>query len=68
MIPLTKEQALEELEITKEWEKVFGGIPEGLDIMVGPDKFPLLRECLKLKSTAPLDAFIEEEVASGKIF
>ncbi len=68
MIPLTKEQALEELRITEEWEKVFGGIPQGLDIMVGPAQFGILRECLKLKSTAPLDAFIEKEVASGKIY
>ena len=68
MIPLTEEEAREEIRILKEWAKVFGGIPQGLGIMVGPAQFGILRECLKLKSTAPLDAFIEEEVASGKIY
>ena len=58
---------LEFMELSDEWEKVFG---EQLheDPMISSDQFPMLRECLRLKSKEPWNDYIKAELAKGRIY
>ncbi|MYA96532.1 MAG: hypothetical protein F4X91_09015 [Nitrospinae bacterium] len=55
------------MELSEEWEKVFG---EELkeDPMISSDQFPMLRECLRLKSKEPWKAYIKSELDKGRIY
>ena len=55
------------MEIAEEWKKVFGE-PLHQDPMIGPSQFPMLRECLRLKSQKPWDDYIESELEAGRIY
>ena len=58
---------LEYMELSEEWEKVFGEpLKEGP--MITSDVFPILRECLAQKSKAPMEVYVKAELDSGKIF
>lgn len=55
------------IELSEEWERVFGE-PLHIDPMISSDQFPMLRECLRLKSQKPWDDYIKSQLATGKIF
>ena len=55
------------MELSDEWEKVFNQ-PLHLDPMIGPEQFPMLRECLRLKSQKPWNDYIDEEMKASRIY
>ena len=55
------------MALEDEWMRVFReGVPMGF--VVTPDAAPILRECLKEKSQAKLDAYIALKMADGRIY
>ena len=64
---ITPEEFPTFMELSEEWEKVFGE-PLHEDPMISSDQFPMLRECLRLKSKQPWKDYIASELATGKIF
>ena len=55
------------MELSDEWEEVFGEeLKEGP--MIAPSIFPLLHECLRLKSQKPLKDWIKSEVDAGNVY
>ncbi len=55
------------MELSDEWEEIFGE-PLHEDPMISSDQFPMLRECLRLKSKKPWSDYIKEALASGRIY
>ena len=55
------------MELSDEWEEVFGK-PLHEDPMISSDQFPMLRECLRLKSQKPWNDYIKAELAKGRIY
>lgn len=54
------------MQISDEWEKVFGErLPQGP--MMDSDMFPMLRECLQLKSRKLYADYIKAEVDKGRV-
>ena len=46
------------LELQDEWEAVFNGDTMPWGFMIGPEQVPMLRECTRTRSQAPLRKFI----------
>ena len=64
---ITPDDLEEFMELSDEWEKVFGQhLPLGP--MMNSDMFPMLRKCLRLKSQKPYDDYIKAELAKGRIY
>ena len=55
---MAKRFSMDDLEaLAPEWERVFGGpMPMGFEI--GPEQVPIMRQCIRDGSRAPLQAYI----------
>ena len=48
------------------WYETFGdSMPQGFG--VGPEQIPILKECIRLKSTKPIDDYLEDGLPEGAI-
>jgi len=64
---ISPEDFEEFIKLAEEWMEVFG---EELkeDPMISSDQFPMLRECLRLKSQKPYDDYIKAEAEAHRIY
>ena len=62
--PRNSEAGLEALR--RDWERTFGeSMPFGFEI--GPEQFPMMRECIRRRSKAPLEAYIAS-IPAGVVY
>ena len=53
--------------LCEQCESVFGEkMTFGFEI--GPEQVPLMRECIEKRSQAPLEKYVREDLAEGKVF
>ena len=56
-----------DLEALREpWAEVFGE-PMGFGFEIGPEQFPMMRECIRTRSKAPLEAYIAS-IPAGVVY
>lgn len=53
--------------LREQWERVFEEtMPYGFEI--GPEQVPLMRECIEKRSREPLEKYVREITADGRVF
>ena len=55
------------IPLEREWYEAFGddSMPQGFG--VGPEQIPILKECIRLKSTKPIDDYLKYGLPEGAI-